>query len=557
MAEPKIDGLSVNLCYRQGYLLWAATRGDGRRGEEITVNLAGVSGIPRRLELAPAELEVRGEVYLSKEEFRRINSEREAAGQPPLLNPRNAASGTVRQLDPTIPAGRNLQAYFYGVGAALPGVATQHQLLAWLAERGFRVNPLTALLPSSEELAGVVTDWRQRRDSLPYEMDGVVLKVDDLHLQQELGATSRAPRWAIAYKFPAPEVETWLLGITWQVGRTGKITPVAELEPRLLEGTVVSRASLHNPGLIRELDLRLGDRVLLHKSGGIIPEIERVLTDQRPPTAKVVKSPRCCPECDTLLVEDGANLRCVNPSCPAQLLRRLAHYVSRQALDIEGLGMKSLAQLIDAGLVSSIVDLYDLRTEQLLGLEGFAEVSAAKLIAAIEASKRVPLAHFLVGLGLPHVGRRTAEQLARAFGSLAALRRATPEELMAVPDVGELTAQRLHQALLRPEMTALLEALTARGVRPQGEGVSRSEVLRGLNIVLTGTLSRPRGEIRARLEALGARVTSSVSHRTTVVIAGEDPGSKLRRAEDLGVTVVGEAGLEELLAGELPTGVLG
>ena len=548
LAELKIDGLSVNLSYENGTLVWAATRGNGRSGEEVTLNLWGVSGIPKRLDGTAPSLEVRGEVYLSRSEFARINLKREEAGEPLFKNPRNAAAGTLRQLDVKITASRNLQAYFYGVGTprGLP-VTTQVELLDWLAHQGFRVNPERRLVRSVEETEALLREWRELRPQLDYDADGVVLKVNSLHLQDELGATSRAPRWAIAYKFPAEEVATTLLDITLQVGRTGKITPVAELEPRLLEGTEVARATLHNPGFIRDLDLRVGDRVVVHKSGGIIPEITQVLTEERPEGLEPYAFPTTCPVCHAPLVEDGANLRCVNPSCPAQRVQHITYYASRTALDIEGLAGKTVERLIEAGLVANIADLYVLEKEDLLGLEGFAEVSADNLLTEIGRSKTPSLTRFLVGLGLPHVGQRTAAILARAFGSVEALSGATVEELAALHDIGGATAQAVHDALHRGDMVALLAALRERGVNPQAAAQPTAKTLQGKTFVLTGTLQEPRAAVQARLEALGARVASSVSKKTDYVVAGENAGSKRDKAEALGVKVVDETELGQLL----------
>jgi DNA ligase (NAD+) len=549
LAEMKIDGLSVNLYYRDGVLLWAATRGNGQEGEDVTFNLLGVPGIPQRVAEAPRELEVRGEIYLSRQEFERINAEREEAGEPPFKNPRNAAAGTVRQLDPKVSAARKLQAFFYGVGEPRAlGVRRQSELLDWLGEHGFRVNPLRERVRGAQAACALAEAWSALRAQLEYEADGIVFKVDDLALQEELGSTSRAPRWAIAYKFPAQEVATTLRGITWQVGRTGKLTPVAELEPRFLEGTEVSRATLHNPGFIRNLDLRIGDRVVVHKSGGIIPEIVRVLIEERPAGLEPYAMPTVCPDCREPVIEDGANLRCVNPACPAQQLARLSHYASRHAMDIEGLGEKTLIQLLEAGLVRNIPDLYDLRPEQLLTLEGFAAVSANKLVQQIQASKTRPLERFIFALGLPHVGQRTAQVLARAFGSLAALQQATPEDLMALPDIGEATATAIVQALRQPATMALIEGLRARGVDPRATAMPAGDALKGLTFVLTGTLSEPRDRVKARLEALGARVASTVSAKTDYLVVGDDPGAKLAKAEALGVKVLDEAGLRDLLA---------
>ncbi|MCA9838823.1 MAG: NAD-dependent DNA ligase LigA [Trueperaceae bacterium] len=549
VAELKIDGLSINLFYEQGILIWGATRGNGTQGEDITFNILGIPGLPRRLEAAPATLEVRGEVYLSKEEFARINAEREELGEALFKNPRNAAAGTVRNIDPKVAASRNLQAYFYGMGSSRDlGLKTQAELLDWLEAQGFRVNPDRKVVPSAAAVEQLMEDWRQKRPSLAYEVDGVVIKVNDLQLQEELGSTSRAPRWAIAYKFPAEEVVTVLQAISLQVGRTGKVTPVAELEPRILEGTEVSRATLHNPGFIAELDLRIGDRVLIHKSGGIIPEILRVITEERPKGLEPYSFPMTCPECGAELLEDGANVRCVNPTCPAQQLQKLSYFASRGAMDIEGLAVKTLELLLAKGLIKGIPDLYELKAEDLKGLEGFGELSANKLIANIEASKNQPLARLLVALGLPHVGSRTAAVLARAFPNLEALKAAKLDDLVALNDIGETTAEAILSALQQPEMQALLADLQAKGLDPVAERAVTSDVLKGKTFVLTGALSEARTVIQARLEALGARVASSVSKKTDYVVAGENAGSKLAKAEGLGIQILDEAQLAELLA---------
>ena len=553
MAELKIDGLSINLFYEKGILSWAATRGNGAQGEDITFNVLGISGLPRRLKHAPDSLEIRGEVYLSKEEFARINTEREELGEMLFKNPRNAAAGTVRNIDPRVAASRNLEAYFYGMGSSHElSVKTQNDLLRWLEAQGFRVNPNRKVVASVTEIEALMEDWRSKRPGLAYDVDGVVLKVNDLQLQEELGSTSRAPRWAIAYKFPAEEVATVLKAISLQVGRTGKVTPVAELEPRILEGTEVSRATLHNPGFIAELDLRIGDRVLVHKSGGIIPEIIRVITEERPEALVPYQFPKTCPECEALLIEDGANVRCVNPLCPAQQVQKLSYFASRTAMDIEGLAIKTLELLLNQGLIKGIPDLYDLKAEQLQDLEGFAQLSARKLVSNIQKSKEQSLDRLLVALGLPHVGSRTAAVLARAFPSLAALRDASLTDLIALNDIGETTAEAILQALRQPEMQALLDALMAKGLNPQVNAGLSSDLLKGQTFVLTGALSEARPVIQARLESLGARVASSVSKKTDYVVAGENAGSKLSKAESLGVKVLNEQELAAFLESLTP-----
>lgn len=551
VAEMKIDGLSVNLFYEHGVLVWAATRGNGLQGEDVTFNVLGIPGLPGRVAGAPVQLEVRGELYLSRSEFARINEARAEAGEPPFKNPRNAASGTIRQLDPKVSAGRKLQAFFYGVAEPRAlGVETQFELLAWLEAAGFQTNPLRERVTGVAALEVLAAGWTALRPTLDYDADGMVVKVDKLALHDELGSTSRAPRWAIAYKFPAEEAVTTLLGVTLQVGRTGKITPVAQLEPRLIEGTEVARATLHNPGFIEALDLRLGDQVLVHKSGGIIPEVLRVLPEARTRAAARYTFPSSCPVCDAELITDGANLRCVNLSCPAQVLARLSHYASRGAMDIDGLSTKRLQKLLAEGLIAGIPDLYDLRAEQLEPLGGFGKLSARNLLEQLERSKTRPLDALIFALGLPHVGRRTAGLLADAFGSVAALQMASAETLAALHDVGETTAQALHGALHKAATTELLAALAARGVNPRRSGAPRGDALQGLSFVLTGTLSEPRDVIKAKLEALGARVSSSVSKKTSYLVAGEAAGSKLDKARALGVKVIAEEELNVLLAAD-------
>jgi DNA ligase (NAD+) len=548
VAELKIDGLSINLFYENGTLIWAATRGNGQEGEDVTFNLLGIEGIPKTIKDAPATLEVRGEVYLSKAEFERINAEREEAGEPLFRNPRNAASGTLRQLDAKIVASRKLQAYFYGVGSWRNlKVKTQVELLEWLSQHGFRVNDMRERV-NAASVEPLMEQWRKKRPTLEYDADGVVLKVNTLQLHEELGSTSRAPRWAIAYKFPAEEVATTLKAITWQVGRTGKLTPVAELEPRIIEGTEVSRATLHNPGYINDLDLRIGDRVLVHKSGGIIPEILKVILEERPQGLSAYEIPTHCPECKTELSMDGANLRCTNPACPAQQLERIIYYASRTAMDIEGLAVKTIEQLSEATLVKSIPDLYDLTVEQMLELEGFAKKSAQNLVEQIQASKTRPLSRLLVALGLPHVGRRTAIILERAFPSLEALQKASVANFEAIHDIGETTANAIYKALHTPFIEKLIADLQARGINPQAEQVVVSDALKGKTFVLTGTLTEPRDAVKARLESLGAKLGSSVSKKTDYVVAGESAGSKLQKAEELGVKVISEEELQTLLS---------
>ncbi|MEM7735048.1 MAG: NAD-dependent DNA ligase LigA [Deinococcota bacterium] len=551
LVELKIDGLSINLYYEQGTLTWAATRGDGRTGEDVTINVLSVAGFPRTIDNAPDKLEVRGEIYLSKSEFARINTEREVNDEPLFRNPRNAASGTLRQLDAKVTASRNLEAFFYGVGdpQAL-GVGTQAELLEWLEQHGFRVNPERQVAEDIADVERIMAGWRDSHKTLDYDADGLVAKVNDLLLQQELGMTSRAPRWAIAYKFPAEEATTTVTNITWQVGRTGKLTPVADMDPRLIDGSMVARATLHNIGFIHDLDLRVGDVVKVHKSGGIIPEITEVLTAERDGELPEVPEPTICPVCGEPLIVDGANHFCVNPNCPAQRLGRLSHYASRRAMDVDGLADKTLRQLISEGLVQTPADLYQLTVDQLERLEGFRQKSAQKLVDNIAATKTRSLARLINALGLSHVGERTAVRLASYFISLDKFMTASEEMLEAVPEIGSETAKAIRRTLEQPRMQQLLTNLRDAGVQPPQEDISDGQVrvLQGLSFVITGTLSESRDVVKDRLESLGARVTSSVSKKTDYLVAGENAGSKLDKAQSLGVIVLDESALATLIA---------
>ena len=549
LAELKIDGLSINVHYQDGVLLWAATRGNGVQGEDVTFNILGIEGIPKELKDVPETLEVRGEIYFSKSAFEDINKEREASDEALFANPRNAASGTLRQKDAKVIAGRKLEVFFYGIGQPRDvGVESQAELLDWLTKQGFRTNAQRKLVNNADDIETLMKAWTAERDALDFEVDGVVIKVNSLTLQEELGFTSRAPRWAIAYKFPAEEVATKLLAITWQVGRTGKLTPVAEMEPRLVEGTQVSRATLHNPDYIEDFDLRIGDRIVIYKSGGIIPKVTKVLVDERQEDLPVYKMPTHCPECNTLLVKDGPNIICKNKTCPAQVFEDIKHFVSRRAMDIDGMAGKTLERLMDAKLVVGIADLYDLKVEDVQALEGFAEKSAKALVEELQASKTRPLERFIFGLGLPQVGERTAVTLARAFPSIPQLLAAKPEDFEGLPDIGETTANAVVNALQEPEMLTMLNALQEKGLKPEvPDNSEQGDSLKGLSFVLTGTLSRPRGEIKKELESLGARVSSAVSKKTDYLVAGESAGSKLDKAESLGVKVINEEELAALL----------
>ena len=548
--ELKIDGLSVNLHYRDGELEWAATRGNGRVGELVTAQVLTIPEIPRRLEGLRGELEVRGEVYLSRADFAAFNAQAEELGTPPLKNPRNGAAGALRQKDPEVTRTRRLRAIFYSLGQR-DGVParTQGEVLEWLRAQGFPTSAHSESLQGLSAAAEYHARMTARRAEFEFDADGTVLKLDPLSLQEEAGFTSRAPRWAVAYKFPVEEVETVLEAITVNVGRTGKLAPLAHLAPRLIEGSTVSRATLHNEDYIRELDLRLGDTVVVRKSGGVIPQIRRVLPERRPAEAAPYVFPTECPVCDHAVTraEGDANTYCPNPACPAQRFERVRYFVSRGAMDVRGIGEKLVTQLLDGGLVRDAADLYRLSAEQLAGLERGGEKKAANILAQLEASRARPLWRLINALGMNHVGERNAQALARAFGTLDALLEATPEQIEAVPGLGGVIAQSVSAALADPAMRDLLARLQEAGLRPTEEAARRTGELAGLNFVLTGALSRPRDEIARSLEAAGGRVTGSVTKKTSYLIAGEDAGSKLGRAQELGVPVLDEAGLAELL----------
>ncbi|MVN89094.1 NAD-dependent DNA ligase LigA [Deinococcus sp. HMF7620] len=549
--EIKIDGLSVNLYYKDGSLQWAATRGNGVTGEMVTAQVATVPGIPTRLEGLKGELEVRGEVYMSRADFAAFNAQAEELGTPLLKNPRNGAAGALRQKDPEVTRSRNLKAIFYALGKR-DGVPaqTQGEVLAWLSAQGFPVSPYTRTLHGLAEAEAYHAEMTAQRQAFEFDADGTVLKLDPLRLQEEAGFTSRAPRWAIAYKFPVEEVETVLESISINVGRTGKLAPLAHLQPRLIEGSTVSKATLHNEDYIAGLDLRVGDTVVVRKSGGVIPQIMRVVVEKRPQEAAPYEFPTTCPECGEPAVrhEDDANTYCVNPACPAQGYRLIQYFVSRGAMDIQGIGEKLIAQLLHTGLVQDAADLYSLTAEQLAGLERGGEKKAQNILAQLSASKTQPLWRLVNALGLPHVGERNAQVLARNFGSLDALMNATAEQIEAVPGLGKIIGASVAVALKEEGTVRLLTKLRAAGIDPQGEAEARGEQLRGLNFVLTGTLGRPRDAIKAQLEAAGGRVTGSVTGKTSYLVAGEEAGSKLTRAQELGVKVLDEAGLADLLA---------
>ncbi|GHF29833.1 DNA ligase (NAD+) [Deinococcus metalli] len=550
--ELKIDGLSVNLYYVDGELQWAATRGNGAVGEIVTAQVLTVPGIPTSLPGLTGELEVRGEVYMSRADFAAFNAQAEELGTPLLKNPRNGAAGALRQKDPEVTRSRHLRALFYMLGKrdGVP-VTTQSGVLTWLAAQGFPVSAHTETLHGIAAAADYHARMIAARQSFEFDADGTVLKLDPLRLQAEAGFTSRAPRWAIAYKFPVEEVETVLESITINVGRTGKLAPLAHLQPRLIEGSTVSRATLHNEDFIRDLGLHVGDTVVVRKSGGVIPQIMRVLPEKRPEGAVPYAFPTHCPECghEAVRAEGDANTYCPNPACPAQQFERLRYFVSRGAMDIRGIGEKLIAQLLEHGLVRDAADLYGLTAEQLAGLERGGDKKAQNILGQLEASRTRPLWRLVNALGVNHVGERNAQALANAFGTLDALLAATPEQIAAVPGLGGVIGESVAGALADPSMQGLIARLRAAGLNPQEAAAVRGEQLKGLNFVLTGTLSRPREAIKAQLEQAGGRVTGSVTGKTSFLIAGEEAGSKLDRARELEVAVLDEAGLDALLRG--------
>ncbi|MFN4070357.1 MAG: NAD-dependent DNA ligase LigA [Thermus caldifontis] len=546
--EHKVDGLSVNLYYEEGVLVWGATRGDGETGEEVTQNLLTIPTIPRRLKGVPERLEVRGEVYLPIEAFLRLNEELEEKGERIFKNPRNAAAGSLRQKDPRITARRGLRATFYALGLGLEesGIRSQFALLHWLKEKGFPVEHGFTQAQGVEGVERVYQAWLRERRNLTFEADGVVAKLDDLSLWRELGYTARAPRFAIAYKFPAEEKETRLLQVVFQVGRTGRVTPVGVLEPVFIEGSEVSRVTLHNESYIEELGVRMGDWVLVHKAGGVIPEVLRVLKERRTGEEEPIRWPETCPECGHRLLKEGKVHRCPNPLCPAKRFEAIRHYASRKAMDIGGLGEKLIEKLLEAGLVKDVADLYRLREEGLVGLERMGKKSAGNLLRQIEESKGRGLERLLYALGLPGVGEVLARNLAAHFGTMDRLLEATPEELLRVEEVGELTAQGIYETLQDPAFRDLVRRLKEAGVEMEAKE-GGEEALKGLTLVITGELSRPREEVKALLRRLGAKVTDSVSRKTSYLVVGEAPGSKLEKAKALGVPILTEEELYRLI----------
>lgn len=557
-AEPKLDGLAISLLYERGLLVRAATRGDGTTGEDITHNVRTIPSVPLRLlgDKMPDRLEVRGEVVMPKAGFLRLNERAAAQGEKLFVNPRNAAAGSLRQLDPRLTARRPLEFYAYGALQAM-GIdfpPSQYETLQCLVTLGFRVSQEIRRGHGPDFVQSFYADVQSRRDALPYEIDGVVIKVDNVRWQQELGFVSRAPRWATAYKFPAQEAITTVESIEFQVGRTGALTPVARLTPVFVGGVTVSNATLHNFDEIERMDVRVGDSVVIYRAGDVIPKVVRVLVDRRPAESQSVVLPVVCPVCgsDVVRPEDEAIARCSGGLfCPAQQKEALKHFVSRRAMDVDGLGDKWIEQLVEQGLIQSSADLYVLQRDNLLSLERMGEKSADNLLAAIAHSKTTTLPRFLFALGIRGVGEATALMLARHFGRLDALMAADEAALMQVPDVGPVVAESIATFFRQPHNCEVIARLRENGVHwpdleAQGE---RAQPLAGQTWVLTGSLATlSRDEAKEKLQQLGAKVSGSVSKKTTCVVAGEAAGSKLADAEKLGVAVLGENALLALLA---------
>lgn len=561
-AELKFDGLSMSLTYIDGVLAVGATRGDGTTGEDVTPNAKTVRGVPLRLaRTLPGTIEIRGEVVMHLDVFASLNQQRVAAGQQAFANPRNAAAGGMRQLDSRQTAARKLNFYAYGVGAvdlAEPLPVRQSELMKWLRALGFPVREESRLCRGADALVAYVDSIRERRPHLPFGIDGSVIKVDDIALQAQLGMTARGPRWAVAYKYPAEQAFTILREIGSQVGRTGTITPVAELEPVYVGGVTVSRATLHNYEEVARKDVRAGDTVIIQRAGDVIPEVVGPVLDRRPPDAAPHQPPTHCPACETALVQEAGfvALRCPNrKGCPAQLQTQIEHFCSRSAMDIEGLGEKQIARFIEQGWLSSIADIYRLadRKDELLALDRMGEQSTTNLLAAIEASKTQPLTRLIIGLGIPFVGDRTARDLARHFPTLEALRSVTYDDLVTIPDIGPRTASLVEAWFSSEENHELLEALLSLGVSPTTVDAPSGTTFAGKTVVFTGKLERMTREAAEDIVIrLGGRAAGSVSKTTSLVVAGPGAGSKLAKAEQLGVPVQTE---DEFLA-QLPDGFI-
>ncbi len=554
--EPKLDGLAVSLLYENGVLIQGATRGDGETGENITINVRTIKSIPLKLtgENIPTRLEVRGEVYMPKASFEALNKKARDADEKTFVNPRNAAAGSLRQLDSRVTASRNLAMYCYATGliegAELPD--THSEAMQQLKDWGFRICPDIKVVQGAQGCIQYYNEIQEKRESLAYEIDGVVYKINQLDLQKQLGFVSRAPRWAIAHKFPAQEEMTRLKAVEFQVGRTGALTPVARLEPVFVGGVTVTNATLHNMDEIRRKDVRIGDMVIVRRAGDVIPEVARVVPDKRSDDASEIVMPENCPVCGSNVeqIEGEAVARCTGGLfCPAQRKQAIKHFASRKALDIDGLGDKLVEQLFDEQLISRVSDLYQLTTDQLENLERMGEKSAQNLLEALEASKKPTLARFIYSLGVREVGETTAKLLAQHFRSLEKIAKASEDDLQEVDEVGPIVAKHVVNFFKEAHNIAVIESLLGAGVEPQNPEKTQEELpLEGKTYVLTGSLQQlKRNEAKAQLEALGAKVSGSVSKKTTAVFAGEKAGSKLSKAENLGIPVFDEDELLELI----------
>ncbi|MGY0694798.1 NAD-dependent DNA ligase LigA [Virgibacillus sp. FSP13] len=555
VCELKIDGLAISLLYEEGKFVRGATRGDGTTGEDITSNLRTIRSIPLIIKDKDT-IEVRGEAFMPHKSFLALNEKRDENGEEPFANPRNAAAGSLRQLDPKIAAKRNLDIFLYGVGEWETGTIQSHsERLAYLKELGFKTNPEWRKCQTIDEVIDYVEYWTAERPNLNYEIDGIVVKVDNLDQQEELGYTAKSPRWAIAYKFPAEEVITTLTDIELSVGRTGVITPTAILDAVKVAGTTVKRASLHNEDLIRAKDIRIGDTVVIKKAGDIIPEVVRVVEEKRTGKEEEFHMPTTCPACGSELVrlEEEVALRCINPNCPAQLKEGLIHFVSRNAMNIDGLGEKVIIQLFQEKLIQTIADIYRLNREDLLKLERMGEKSVDNLLHAIEVSKENSIERLLFGLGIRFVGAKAAKTLAQQFETIDNLQRASYDELIAVDEIGEKMADSIAHYFSEQEVSDLLQELRELGVNMEYTGVKRSDqtgetIFSGKTVVLTGKMEHyTRQEAKEKIEDMGGSVTGSVSKKTDIVIAGEDAGSKFEKAQKLGVTIWDEQQLREAL----------
>jgi len=561
--EPKIDGLSVGLTYENGEFVLGATRGGGEEGEDVTANLKTIGDIPQSL-AEPLSLTVRGEVYMPKSEFERLNCEKEEAGEKLWANPRNAAAGSLRQLDSSVTAQRGLSIFVFNhqIGQLYSDsreAKSHSETIRRMGELGFKVIDLLSITDSADEIIRAIERLGKARESLANDIDGAVIKIDSLRQRELLGETTNTPKWAVAYKYPPEEKETRLNDITVQVGRTGVLTPTAELSPVRLAGTTVSRATLHNIDIIRERDIRIGDTVVIRKAGDIIPEVVRSVPEKRTGEERVFSFPERCPSCGGALVYDGAldgeekeegAIRCINTACPAQLERRITHFASKGAMNIEGMGPKTVKLLMENSLVSDVCDIYDLKEEDISGLAGMGELSAKNLIAAIENSKEAGAEKLLFALGIRHIGEAASESLCRRFGGIYSMMNATKEDFLSVADVGDIMAETLCSFFSMPETADLIDRLSARGVKMDAVKQPVTQELAGLTFVLTGTLENlKRSEATELLKARGAKVSSSVSKKTDYVVAGEAAGSKLDRANELGVKVITEKELAEMLEG--------